>query len=154
NTANIPTPVVLGAQIYTCAGYGKGGALLSLKKNGKGVSMKDEYFKEELTNKHGGVVVVGKYVFGDYDDQGSPICAEWKTGEVKKAWRKDRTSRGNGSASITYADGHLYIRYSNGWVALVPATADKSTEKGSFRIPNSNSNSWAHPVVIGGRLYL
>jgi hypothetical protein len=62
--------------------------------------------------------------------------------------------RGEGSASLAYADGHLYVRYSNGRVALVDASAATYKEKGSFKIPNSDRNSWAHPVVVGGRLYL
>lgn len=152
NTANIPTPIVVGDQVFTCAGYYKGGGLLSLSKDGDGVAMKKEYFSDELTNKHGGVVIVGEHVFGDYDDSGSPRCWEWKTG--KEVWRKKGQSAGRSSASLTYADGHLYIRYSNGVVVLVPATAAGYAEKGTFKIPNSNSNSWAHPVVIGGRLYL
>jgi len=152
NTANIPTPVVLGSQVFTTAGYGKGGALLTLSKDDDNVAMKEEYYKVALRNKHGGVVVVGKYVFGDYDDHGEPWCAEWKTGEQK--WRKKGRSGGSGSASLTYADGHLYIRYQNGWVALVPANGDEYKELSGFKIPNVREPSWSHPVVIGGRLYL
>ena len=39
-------------------------------------------------------------------------------------------------------------------VVLVPAVSTGYTVKGQFKIPNSDANSWAHPVVIGGRLYL
>ena len=35
NTANIPTPIVLGDHVFASAGYGKGGALLKLKADGK-----------------------------------------------------------------------------------------------------------------------
>jgi outer membrane protein assembly factor BamB len=152
-TANIPTPVVLGDHVFTAAGYDKGGgALLTLESNGDGVKVKEEYFKKELQNRHGGVTVVGDLVFADVDHNGRPYCAEWKTGEIK--WQRTGRGTGQSSASITYADGHLYVRYSNGWVALVPATAAGYKEVGGFKIPNSDRNSWAHPVVIGGRLYL
>jgi outer membrane protein assembly factor BamB len=155
NTANIPTPVVLGDQIFTTAGYGKGGALLTLSKDGDGVSAKEEYYEGDLRNKHGGVVVVGDYVYGDTDDSGNPYCAEWKTGRTQ--WKRNQTKvkfRGSGSASLTYADGHLYVHYANGYVSLVPASPKGYKEAGSFKIPNSNANSWAHPVVIDGKLYL
>lgn len=152
NTANIPTPVVLENQVFTTAGYGKGGALLSLASTGAGINAKEEYYDGSLRNKHGGVVVVGDYVFGDYDDKGRPWCAEWNTGKI--VWQKRSRTRGQGSASLTYADGNLYIRYDNGYVALVPASADGYEEKGVFKIPNSSRNSWAHPVVIEGKLYL
>ncbi len=155
NTANIPTPIVLGEQIFCAAGYGMGGALLTLSVSDAKVTAKPDYYKSELRNKHGGVVQVGDYLYGDHDDSGSPWCAEWKTGKVVKDWLKDaRDKEGKGSASLTYADGHLYVRYNNGFVVLVPATPDGYQEKGIFKIPNSSENSWAHPVVIGGRLYL
>ena len=153
NTASIPTPVVLGDQIFTAAGYGKGGALLTLSKGGDtGVEMKEEYYKEELKNKHGGVLVVGDYVYGDTDDSGHPFCAEWKTGEI--VWKRGREGKGNGSCAITYADGHLYCRYQNGFVALVPTGTKSYKETGSFKIKNFERDSWPHPVVIGGKLYL
>jgi outer membrane protein assembly factor BamB len=153
NTANVPTPIVLGDQIFCSAGYGKGGALLTVKAKDSAVNFKEDYYSDALRNKHGGLVVVGDYIYGDHDDSGHPFCAEWKTGDVK--WKRGRVGKGGGSASVTYADGNLYVRYSNGIVALVPANAEGYKEKGSFKIPNSgNDHSWAHPVVSGGRLYL
>jgi outer membrane protein assembly factor BamB len=153
NVANIPTPIILGDQVFCTAGYGKGGALLTLSRDGDGIKVKEEYYTRDLGNRHGGVVIVGDYAYGDRDQNGTPWCAEWKTGKVK--WQRDRRKgKGNGSAAVTYADGNLYVRYSNGYVSLVPAGPDGYEEKGSFKIPNGDRNSWAHPVVIGGRLYL
>lgn len=152
NTANIPTPVVLKDQVFAVAGYGKGGALLQLKANGKDVKAEEVYFNGELTNKHGGVLIVGDYAYGDTDDQGKPYCAEVKTGKV--VWkRKGNEGKGNGSASVTYADGRLYFHYQNGVVALVEASPDGYKETGSFQV-KTDGNAWAHPVVVGGRLYL
>jgi outer membrane protein assembly factor BamB len=153
NTANIPTPIVLKDQVLAVAGYGKGGALLQLKANGKNVTATEVYFKRELTNKHGGVVVVGDYVYGDTDDQGRPFCAEVKTGKV--LWKRDRNEgKGGGSASLTYADGRLYIHYDNGVAALVEASAKGYKEVGSFKVPKTQGPAWAHPLVVAGRLYL
>jgi outer membrane protein assembly factor BamB len=153
NTANIPTPIVLGDQVFTAAGYDMGGALLTITANGSGgLDMKEDYYKSELKNKHGGVVIVGDHAYGDTDDGGNPYCAQWKTGEIK--WTRGGVGKGRGSASLTYADGMLYIRYANGWVSLVPATPDGYTEKGTFKVPNGTRDCWAHPVVIDGRLYL
>jgi outer membrane protein assembly factor BamB len=155
NTANIPTPVILGDQVFATAGYGKGGALLTLSEADGKVTSKEDYFSGKLTNKHGGAVHIGDYIYLDRDDSGNPWCVEWKTGKIKENWLKDaRDKQGHGSASLTFADGNLYIRYDNGYVALVPADPDGYKEKGIFKIPNSDSNSWSHPVVIGGRLYL
>jgi outer membrane protein assembly factor BamB len=153
NTANIPTPIVLKDQVLAVAGYGKGGALLKLRANGKDVTAEEVYFKRELTNKHGGIVVVGDYVYGDTDDQGRPFCVEVKTGKV--LWKRNRREgKGDGSASVTYADGRLYFHYENGVVALVEASAKGYKEVGSFKVPKTQGPAWAHPVVVGGRLYL
>jgi len=152
NTANIPTPVVLKDEILGVAGYGKGGALLKLTLNGSEIDADEVYFKRDLTNKHGGVLVVGDYIYGDTDDQGRPFCAEVKTGKI--VWkRKGNEGQGRGSASVTYADGRLYFHYDNGVVALVEASPDGYKETGSFKV-ETDGPAWAHPVVSGGRLYL
>jgi outer membrane protein assembly factor BamB len=151
NTANIPTPVVLHDKIFAAAGYGKGGALLKLTASGRDVTAKEIYFNRELTNKHGGVVVVGDYAYGDTDDQGRPFCAEVKTGKIK--WKRAHEGDGRGSASITYADGRLYIQYDNGVTALVEASPNGYKETGSLKV-ETDGPAWAHPVVAGGRLYL
>jgi outer membrane protein assembly factor BamB len=156
NTANCPTPIALGDQVFCTVGYGsKGGALLTLTASDGKFASKEEYYSPGLKNKHGGAVQVGDYIYGDLDDSGKPWCVEWKTGKIKEDWLKGAGDRkGRGSASLTYADGNLYIHYSNGYVALVPAVPDGYKETGAFKIPSSTKDSWSHPVVIGGRLYL
>jgi len=37
---------------------------------------------------------------------------------------------------------------------LVEASTRGYMEKGSFQIPNDRKNSWQHPVVASGKLYL
>jgi outer membrane protein assembly factor BamB len=156
NTANIPTPIVLNDHVLAVAGYGKGGALLKLAASGKDVKVEEVYFNRELTNKHGGVLVVGDYAYGDTDDQGKPYCAEVKSGKV--LWKRTGNEgkggeKGRGSASVTYADGRLYFQYDNGVVALVEASPDGYKETGSFQVI-TDGHAWAHPVVVGGKLYL
>jgi outer membrane protein assembly factor BamB len=153
NTANIPTPIVVGEYIFSPAGYGKGAALLRLKANGQGVGYDEVYFKEELTNKHGGVIRVGDYLFGDTDDKGQPFCAEFRTGKV--LWKRERgDGRGSGSTAVTAADGRLYFHYEDGWVVLAEASPGGYKELGAFRAPKRSGQSWAHPVVCDGRLYV
>jgi outer membrane protein assembly factor BamB len=152
NTANIPTPIVLDDHVFCSAGYGKGGALLHLVPTAGGVTAKEVYFNQQLTNKHGGLVVVGDYVYGDHDDSGRPFCAEVKTGKV--VWHREGRGPGAGSASVAYADGRLYFRYENGITALVNASPDRYTEVSTFMIPKRDGPSRAHPAIAGGKLYL
>src|SRR5262249_34332447 len=134
------------------AGYGRGGGLVKIASDGATFKAEEVYFDKQLNNRHGGVIVVGDYAYGDTDNSGKVWCAEWKTGKIK--WKMNERIKGEKSAAIVYADGNLYIRYENGYVALVPASPEGYKEMGLFKIPNSSSQSWAHPVVIGGKLYL
>ncbi|MFM7112929.1 MAG: PQQ-binding-like beta-propeller repeat protein [Planctomycetota bacterium] len=153
NTANIPTPIVRGDEVFASAGYGRGAGLVKLTKEGNGIKATEVYFNKELTNKHGGMIALGDHVYGDADDRGTPQCAEWATGKV--AWKRQGARQGRGSASITAADGMLVIRYQDGWVHLVEAGSDKPyKELAQFKIVGSDTNSWAHPVVLDGKLYL
>lgn len=129
-------------------------ALLKVTKDGDKFAVKEVYWNPDLTNKHGGVILVGDKLYGDRDDSGNPWCAEFETGEVLWTRKAMKGSEGRGSASLTAADGKLYIRYSNGWVVLADAGTDKYTEVSSFKVPNGESNTWAHPVVVGGKLYV
>src|SRR5262249_28997165 len=104
-TAVIPTPIVRGDLVFFSVAYDKGGALLRQIPTGNGdVNIERIYGLEKaLNNKHGGVVLVGEFLYGDTNDSHSPFCAELMTGKVR--W-KGRPS-GRGSVSITAADGHL-----------------------------------------------
>jgi outer membrane protein assembly factor BamB len=152
-TAVIPTPIVRDDLVFFTAGYGRGGALLRQISMGEDEVSVDEVYppSRELANKHGGVVLVGDYVYGDSEDRGIPFCADLMTGEIK--WK----SRGSGrnSASIIAADGGLYVRCADGTMSLVKASPDEFEELGSFTIPGSGDRpSWSHPVIADGRLYL
>ena len=154
NTANIPTPIVVGDQVFQAAGYGRGAGLFTVASADGEYKVTEDWFMKELNNKHGGVVKVGDYLYGDRDDGGNPWCAEFKTGKV--LWNRPRPKgkdAGNGSTSLTYADGHLYLHFANGYMALVEANSNSYVEKGSFKLPNGDHDSWSHPVVIDGRLY-
>jgi outer membrane protein assembly factor BamB len=155
NTANIPTVVLFDDPdlIFASAGYSQaGGALIRLASAGGRIEPTEVYWNPELKNKHGGVIRVGDYLYGDEDDRGRPWCAEAKTGKVM--WTRNDNAEGGGSAALTYADGMLYVRYQNGWVALVSADPKAYKLVSTFRVPNGSGSCWAHPVVIGGKMYL
>ena len=79
------------------------------------------------------------------------MCQEFKTG--KTVWNNQSVGKG----ALTYADGNLYFRSEggSGAVALVVATPTGYQEKGRFDQPDrSSQNSWAHPVIANGKLYL
>ena len=152
-TAVIPTPIVRGDLVFFSAGYKRGGALLrQVPGAGGGVTMQEVYgLKKELANKHGGIVLVGDHLYGDSDDAGIPFCAELMTGNV--VWKK--RGSGKGSATVVAADGHLYVRFADGTLALAKADPADYVEVATFKIPGSDARpSWSHSVILDGRLYL
>ncbi len=152
--ANIPTPVVVGASVFTSNGYNCGSALLNLTRDGQGgVAMTEEYHLRgrEFQNHHGGFVHVDGHIYGGHgSNNGLPTCIEMKTGDV--LWK--RRGPGSGSAAVISAEGRLYMRYSNGVVALVDASPEGYRLGGSFRLPGVRNDSWSHPSLANGRLYL
>ncbi len=154
DTANIPTPIVKGDYVFCSTGYGTGSALLQIVRRGNEWEAVEKYFLPavELQNHHGGLILVGDYLYGGHGhNNGFPICVELATGKI--VWRKDR-GPGTGSAAVTYADGNLYFRYDNGLMALIAAMPKGYQELGTFEIADGSQPSWPHPVVADGQLYL
>lgn len=153
-TANIPTPICEGDYVFASSGYGTGAALLKLSSDGSGgVKAEEQYFldSKKLQNHHGGMVMIGDYIYcGHNHNSGFPICVEWKTGDIK--WM-DR-GPGSGSAAVLYADGNLVYRYQNGIVALIEATPEEYRLKGELKPEYQEGKTWAHPVIVDGKMYL
>jgi len=156
-TANIPTAVVKGDLVFTSTGYGAGAAVLQLVPEGSGITANEVWFQtgKTLQNHHGGVVLIGDYIFGGHGhNQGWPFCVEMKTG--KFAWEPVRGA-GDGSACVLYADGHLYFRYQNNVMALVEATPEAYKLKSQFKLPTTSGAlgiGWTHPVIHNGKLFI
>ncbi|MEO8269282.1 MAG: PQQ-binding-like beta-propeller repeat protein [Aureliella sp.] len=153
-TANIPTAIVEGDFVFTSTGYGTGSALLKLEADGKGVKANEVYWLKanQLQNKHGGMTLVDGYIYcGHGNGDGKPICIEMSSGKV--AWGPER-AEGKGETSLIYADGHLIFRRENGVIILAKATPEKFDVVGTFQPVFQERESWSHPVIAGGKLYL
>jgi outer membrane protein assembly factor BamB len=118
------------------------------KKDDK-FAAKEIYADKSQQNQHGGIVLVGDYVY--FTNQRELVCLELKTG--KAAWK----NRCVGKGSLTYVDGHLIVRSEagDGDIALIEANPQKYVEKGRFSQPDrSDKNSWTYPVIVDGKLYI
>jgi len=154
STANIPTPLIDGDYVFASSGYQTGAALVKLNKARQGFRVQEIYFlpANKMQNHHGGMILRDGFVYcGTGHNEGFPLCINVRTG--KEAWRPGR-GPGSGSAAVTYADGHLYFRYEDATLALIEATPTGYKLKSSFKIASHNGESWPHPVIAGGRLYL
>src|SRR4030095_12092625 len=78
--ANISTPLVRANWVFASTGYQTGSVLLELQKTADGgVQAKEVYFLDgkTLQSHHGGLVLVGNYVYGGHGHKaGFPICVE------------------------------------------------------------------------------
>ena len=149
-TAVIPTPIYHDHHVYVSSGYGVGCNLFKITKQENTFSAEQVYANKVMVNHHGGVVLVGDHVYG-YSDGKGWVCQELKSGQM--IWSEKKFPKG----SVTYADGRLYLRAEDGagLVGLIEPTPEGYREKGRFTQPERRKeNSWAHPVVVGGKLYL
>src|SRR5437667_4731782 len=131
------------------------GAGCKLVKLGADNQVSEVYANQAMKNHHGGVVLVGDYLYGYSDDRGW-LCQEFKSG--KEVW-SERNALGKGALSS--ADGMLYCLDENsGTVVLAEASPKGWKEHGRFKldqqskIRDSQGRFWTHPVISNGKLYL
>ncbi|HEY8505240.1 MAG TPA: PQQ-binding-like beta-propeller repeat protein [Gemmataceae bacterium] len=155
-TAAIPTPIAKGEHVFATSGYGAGCVLIKLTPDGKGGLRSEEvYTSRDMSNHHGGVILLGDHVYGHNDRREGWVCMELLSGKL--AWSQPKFPKG----SITYADGHFYC-YSerDGALACIEASAKGWNEVGRLKIPeqskirSARGRIWTHPVVAGGKLFL
>jgi outer membrane protein assembly factor BamB len=163
-TAICPTPIVKGDVVYVTAGENAGCNLFEITKDAAGKFKAEERYSKAnqkvMHNDHGGVVLVGDFVFG-YSNPIGWTCQEFKTG--KEIW-SERT-RLAGKGSLTCADGCLYLLSDDGELVLLKATNAGWDETGRFTLPAKSkvrgvepnfirAGVWTHPVVANGRLFV
>jgi outer membrane protein assembly factor BamB len=149
-TAVIPTPIVRDNFVYVTAGYGAGCKEIKINPDN---SVETVFENKVMKNHHGGVILVGDYLYG-HGDPGW-VCQDFKTGE--EVWN----DRGFGKGAVGYADGMLYcLEEGSGTVVLAEASPKNWQEHGRFKldpqskIRNPQGRIWTHPVISNGKLYL
>ncbi|MGB7218295.1 MAG: PQQ-binding-like beta-propeller repeat protein [Vicinamibacterales bacterium] len=141
------TPIVSGDHVYTACN-GAGGALTRLGLVDGRMTATPVYLKP-LPGDKGGSVVVDGLIYSTNTQ--ALVSADFLTGDVK--WR----DRGVGVASITYADGRLYVRGESGQIALVEPSPEGYRERGRFmpagqdEIPSFGAPPGADGAAPGGR---
>jgi outer membrane protein assembly factor BamB len=150
-TAVVPTPICGNEDVFVTSGYGVGCNLFKVTKSASGFEARQVYANKNLDNHHGGVIRIGEHIYGHSDSRGW-VCLEMKTGKV--VW----SNQGVGKGAMACADGHFYLRSEDsgrGTIALIDVTPAGYRERGRFNQPDlSGKETWAHPVVSNGRLYI
>ena len=146
-TAVIPTPLYKDGIVFVSSGYNVGCNAFQVALAGNAFRVQEIYKHRDMVNHHGGLVIVGDHVYGT--DERQLKCIELKTGKV--VWENGCVGKG----SVAYADGHLVVRSERGPIAWVEATPQAYKEKGRFDQPDrSGKETWPHPVIFGGRMYI
>ncbi|MCL2744750.1 MAG: PQQ-binding-like beta-propeller repeat protein [Planctomycetaceae bacterium] len=144
-------PIYHNAHLFLSTGYDAGvSKLFKLAKNSDGTITPTELWSESrLNNHHGGVILVGDYVYGTAHN-GSWGSINFMTGEI------GYLVRSVGAGSVHYADGLLYgLSENDKTVILLKPEPKEYVEISRFELPNeARDKSWAHPVVLDGKLYL
>ena len=149
---NVLKPLYHDGHVFISSGYGTtGSVLLRLNVRGRKAAVSKVWGSRELDNHHGGVVLLGGYLYGAAHNfnHGKWICLDWETGKMQYA------ERGVGKGSLTCADGMLYTLSEGRTVGLLAPTPKGHRLASEFEIPAGGEGpTWAHPVVCGGRLYI
>jgi outer membrane protein assembly factor BamB len=148
-------PIYHHGHLFLSTGYDGGSArLFKLTKNADGTMTPTEVWVEpRFNNHHGGVILVGDHVYGTNHD-GDWCSINFMTGEVGYRSR----AAGAGKGSVHYADGLLYgLTERDKTVLLIKPEPKEFVLISSFELPHGDEAtglSWAHPVVVGGKLYV
>jgi outer membrane protein assembly factor BamB len=144
------TPIFKDGCILIANGYNW--VALKLKLSADGTSVETLWENRNFDPQHGGVVLLGDYIFGS-THMAKPvdnwICVDWNTG--KTLWTSKWYVRG----SVISADGMLYLmEEKSGHIALVKPDPSKLDIVSEFQITKGEGPFWAHPVINKGKLYV
>lgn len=146
NTANCPTPVFSDGYVFWANGYGKGGICLKLTDANGQVSADVAWTTKKMNCHHGGYIVHDGYIYGNHGR--GWVCLDLKTGQMQ--WQEKGVRKG----SISFADEMLYLfGEKHGLMGLATCSPEGLQMMGKFNVKGSGT-SWAHPVIIGGKLYV
>jgi outer membrane protein assembly factor BamB len=144
--ASCPTPAYADGCVFWANGYKSGGVCLRLERQGDSITAEQVWTTADMVCHHGGYIIHEGYIYGNHANGWA--CLDLKTG--KRIWE----GRAVGKGSLCWADGMLYLfGEKNGQAALATCSPAGLKLCGRLQVAGEGT-SWAHPVVIGGRLYL
>jgi outer membrane protein assembly factor BamB len=147
NTANCPDPAYADGYLFWANGYGKGGICFKVDFKDNAWTFTEAWQSKDMICHHGGYVIDQGYIYGNHN--GGWSCLDLKTGQAK--WKDQK---GVGKGSLCLADGMLYLfGETGGQVGLAAVSTNGLTMSGQMKVEGT-AQSWAHPVVANGKLFI
>jgi len=143
---NTMTPVFHDGYVFAEGGHRSGGVCVRLSPEGDRFAAEQVWSKVEHASHTGGYVERDGYLYGGTGRGWG--CIEMATG--REQWREPAIKR----AATLWADARFYCVGEKGGVSLVEAGPDGAEVVGRFEIPDAGPQTWAHPALADGRLYV
>ena len=136
-------------KVFVTSPDGKPAEQYRLRVSGANASV-EQIWTSELNCLSGGVIHSDGRLYGSGYRKGDGwYCIDFATGKTLF------TKRDLNSGSVVLAGGLLYCFSERGEMALLKPTDKGFETKGRFRrVGAKTKDSWAHPVICDGRLYL
>lgn len=155
---NITTPLFYDGHLIVTGCGKKGTTSLQLIVKGDECSVKKRWLNEKLDNKQGGMVLLNGKLYGYAESQtksGPWMCIDFNSGETIFQSAPLKFANNYDYGCLTYADGMLYLFSDNGNMALVKPEDRGFEVNGRLTLEEPGERpTWAHPVVLDGRLYI
>jgi len=138
--------LVVADYVFISSYYGRGCAVLEIKKSGDAWQATRVYKNKRMRNHLSTSVRHKEHLYG-FDDQ-ILKCMDFRTGEI--IWEQEGFDKG----SLVLVNDHLIVYGANGILALVEANPKEYVEKGRIEFSKQGHSCWSVPVVANGRLYV
>ena len=155
---NITTPIFHEGFLIVSGCVRKGTTSLQLDVSGDNCSVRRHWHNRALDNKQGGLVLVDGRIYGYAESHGRStpwMCIDFKSGNTIFKSAPVQSSYKYRNGCLTFADGRFYLYSDDGHMVLAKATDEGFDVTGSLKLKDPGKRqTWAHPVVCGGRLYI
>jgi len=155
---NITTPIFHEGLLIISGCVRKGTTALQLQVSGNECSAEEHWRNGTLDNKQGGIILLDGRLYGYAESQNKSrpwMCIDFKSGATIFQDSPVKSSYKYKNGCLTYADGMFYLYSDDGKMALVKPTDTGFEVTGRLKIKDPGKRpTWAHPVVLDGRLYL
>lgn len=160
-TAVIPTPIINQQVVYVTNGYSSGCMSIRLTKKDNAIHADTVYTNiRNISNQHGGVVLMNGFLYGHSDRPSSSwVCQNFTTGEIVWAHKDTAFAIGKGSI-LAVNDRFILFDMQTGRSAVISASPEGWKEFGKMELPERTTITtqdnclWTHPVVANDKLYL